>query len=371
MYASDVLGIIYSNVYDDHLTELTSIRTMGSVPFAGRYRLIDFVLSGMVNSGITKIGISTKSNYQSLMDHLGSGQAWDLSRKRDGMTILPPFNLSGSGVYESRLEALHGMLGYIATSGKDYVVLSDCNAICNINYADLLNTHQESGADITIAYKRGVAPKLKNIMTFDLEGNDIKKVTVDQHGDESCNYALNIIVMSRVLLERLINAAAGSGAIRNSFEQEAIAKNVDKLSIKGYKVDTYAKTIDSLQSYYDISMQLLSGEYRDLFSKENPVYTKVRDDMPAIYGICSKASNSLVADGCIIKGTVENCVLARGVYVAEGATVRNSIIMQDSYISAGASINCAILDKDVVIKPNRELSGAESYPIYIGKNITV
>ncbi len=371
MYASNVLGIIYSNVYDDHLNELTTVRTMGSVPFAGRYRLIDFVLSGMVNSGITKVGISTKANYQSLMDHLGSGQAWDLSRKRDGMTILPPFNLSYSGVYESRLEALQGMMGYISKSGKDYVVLADCNAVCNINYADLLDFHQESGADITVAYKRGIAPKLKNIMTFDIDGNDIRKVTVDQHGAEACDYALNIIVMSRVLLQRIISAAAGSSSIRESFEKEAIAKNVDKLKIKGYKVDTYAKTIDSLQSYYDISMQLLSGEFKDLFTRENPVYTKVRDDMPAIYGVCSKASNSLVADGCIIKGAVENSVLSRGVQIAEGAVVKNSIIMQDCFIGAGAVINCAILDKNVVIKPNRELSGAETYPLYIGKDTTV
>ena len=86
MRASNVLGIIYSNVYDEYLSELTGVRTMGSVPFAGRYRLIDFALSGMVNCGITKVGVSTKSNYQSLMDHLGSGKAWDLSRKRDGLT---------------------------------------------------------------------------------------------------------------------------------------------------------------------------------------------------------------------------------------------------------------------------------------------
>ena len=118
-------------------------------------------------------------------------------------------------------------------------------------------------------------------------------------------------------------------------------------------------------------MGLLKGEYKELFSNEHPVYTKVRDDMPAIYGVCADAKNSLVADGCIIKGTVENCILFRGVQIAEGAVVKNSIIMQDSFISSGAKINCAILDKNVVIKPGRELSGAESYPIYIGKNITV
>ncbi|MBR2892624.1 MAG: glucose-1-phosphate adenylyltransferase subunit GlgD [Clostridia bacterium] len=370
MAAPNVLGIIYSNVYDDCLSELTSVRTMGSVPFAGRYRLIDFVLSSMVNSGIAKVGISTKANYQSLMDHIGSGKSWDLSRKRDGLTILPPFNLTGSGgVYKNRLEALGGMLSYISDSGKDYVLLSDCNVVCNLDYESIVDEHIKSGADITVAYKRGVVPKLENIMTFALDGDRITNVTVGQAGENAADYSLNIIVMSRILLERLVSSAQGQGY--ESFERDIIAKNVESLYIRGHKIDTYAKTIESLQSYYDISMGLLSGEYKELFAKEYPVFTKVRDDMPAIYGVCADAKNSLVADGCIIKGTVENCILFRGVQIAEGAVVKNSIIMQDSFISSGAKINCAILDKNVVIKPGRELSGAESYPIYIGKNITV
>ena len=370
MATPNVLGIIYSNVYDDCLSELTSVRTMGSVPFAGRYRLIDFVLSNMVNGGIAKVGISTKANYQSLMDHIGSGKAWDLSRKRDGMTILPPFNLTGSGgVYKSRLEALSGMLHYISESGKDYVLLSDCNVVCNLDYDKIIDEHIKGGADITIAYKRGVAPKLADMMSFELDGDKIIKVIVGETGDTAVNYSLNIMVLSRVLLERLIHDAMGQGD--ESFERDVISKNVDALNIKGYKVEGYARTIDSLQSYYDISMGLLTGEYKGLFAKDLPVYTKVRDDMPAIYGVCSKASNSLIADGCIIKGTVENSILFRGVYVAEGAVVKNSIIMQDSYISQNSKVNCAILDKQVVVKPGRELSGADSYPIYIGKNITV
>lgn len=370
MATPNVLGIIYSNAYDSLLGELTSVRTMGSVPFAGRYRLIDFVLSNMVNSGIAKVGISTKANYQSLMDHLGSGKPWDLSRKRDGMTILPPFNLTGSGgVYKSRLEALSGMLQYISGSGKDYVLLSDCNVVCNLDYEKIIDEHIKSGADITIAYKRGVAPKLSDIMSFELDGDKITKVIIGEAGDTAVNYSLNIVVMSRVLLERLVHGAMGQGD--ESFERDVIGKNVASLNIKGYKVDSYARTIDSLQSYYDISMGLLTGEYKDLFVKDLPVYTKVRDDMPAIYGVCAGAKNSLVADGCIIKGKVENSILFRGAYVAEGAVVKNSIIMQDSYISQNAKVNCAILDKQVVIKPGRELSGADSYPIYIGKNITV
>ncbi len=368
MAAPNVLGLIYSNVYDDCLSELTSVRTMGSVPFAGRYRLIDFVLSSMVNSGIGKVGISTKANYQSLMDHIGSGKAWDLSRKRDGLTLLPPFNLTGTGVYKNRLEALGGILSYISDSGKDYVLISDCNVVCSLDYDKIIDEHIKSGADITIAYKNGSVPKLENMMTFALEGDRITNVTVGQNGGEG-NYSLNIIVMSRILLERLVSSAQGQGY--NSFERDVIAKNVASLYIRGYKIEGYAKTIESLQSYYDISMGLLKGEYKALFSGDHPVFTKVRDDMPAIYGVCADAKNSLVADGCIIKGTVENCILFRGVQIAEGAVVKNSIIMQDSFISSGAKINCAILDKNVVIKPGKELSGAENYPIYIGKNITV
>lgn len=367
MAASNVLGIIYSNAYDSLLSELTNVRTMGSVPFAGRYRLIDFVLSSMVNSGIGKVGVSTKANYQSLMDHLGSGKPWDLSRKRDGITFLPPF---AGEIYENRLGALEGMLPYISKSTNEYVLMADCNVVCNLDYNEIIEAHKASGADITVAYKRGVAPKLSHVMTLDMdESGKITSVKVGETCDCACDYALNIIVMSRVLLERLLRGAQIMGS--KNFERDILAANVNALNIRGYKIDSYAKVIDSLQSYYDISMELLSGEYRDLFNPENPVYTKVRDDMPAIYGICSDAKNSLIADGCIIKGTVENSILFRGVQVAEGAVIKNSIIMQDSFISAGAKVNCAILDKNVVIKPNREISGAETYPVYIGKGITV
>ncbi|MGN0447725.1 MAG: glucose-1-phosphate adenylyltransferase subunit GlgD [Acutalibacteraceae bacterium] len=363
----NALGIIYSNAYDDILSELTSVRTMGSVPFAGRYRLIDFVLSSMVNSGIGKVGVSTKANYQSLMDHLGSGKPWDLSRKRDGITFLPPF--SGEK-YENRLKALEAMLPYISKSTNEYVLMADCNVVCNLDYNEIIEDHVKSGADITIAYKRGIAPKLNYVMSFDVdESGKINAVKIGEKSDKACDYSLNIIVMSRVLLERLLRSSLVMGM--KNFEIDIIAANVGSLNIRGHKINSYAKVIDSLQSYYDISMELLSGEYAELFNKDQPVYTKVRDDMPAIYGICAKTKNSLVADGCIIKGTVENSILFRGVHVEEGAVIKNSIIMQDSFIGANAKVNCAVLDKGVIVKPGRELSGAQTYPIYIGKGINV
>ena len=367
--ASNVLGIIYSNVYDECVNELTSLRTMGSIPFAGRYRLIDFVLSGMVNAGITKIGVSTKANYQSLLDHLGSGKPWDLSRKVDGLTILPPFNImaGGSGVYGNRIEAIAGMKDYLAHTNKEYVIFSDCNVIANIDYDSFIDGHIASGADISIAYKNGDKPKIQDLMNFGLDGEKIRSVRVGEFGE--CAYSLNIIIIKKTLLEQLIDRALSFGA--QSFELDVIGANVDNLFIRGVEIDSYAKVIDSIQAYYDISMGLIAGDYKKLFTSENPVYTKVRDDMPTIYGLSSKASNSLIADGCIIKGTVENSILFRGVNIADGAVVKNSIIMQDTYVSEGAKVNCAILDKGVFVKPGVELSGSASWPLYIGKSKTV
>ena len=142
-----LMGIVFSNIYDELLGEITRNRTLASVPFGGRYRLIDFVLSNMVHSGISNVGVITKSNYQSLMDHIGKGKEWDLDRKRDGLFILPPFAAGQSNVYKGKLEVLHGAITYLNRSVETYVVLSDSNAICSIDYTDVLKKHIDSAAD--------------------------------------------------------------------------------------------------------------------------------------------------------------------------------------------------------------------------------
>jgi len=368
MTNKNVLGLVFSSAYDKNLPEMTSIRTMGSIPFAGRYRLIDFVLSNMVNCGITKVGVITKSNYKSLMDHLGSGKAWDLSRKNGGMTILPPYNL-GNGVYGSRVEALSNVMNYIKDSRKDYVVLSDCNTVCNADLDKLIDYHIENGADITLAYANGKIPALDDVMVLKTEADGrVSEITVSPRLDEG-KYAVNIIVISRVLLERLINDCQSMNLTH--FEKDVIQANAGVLKIYGFEVEGYVKTIDSLQSYYDVSMALVDGEFKNLFHKDRPVFTKVRDNMPSTYGINSDVKNCLIADGCIIKGKVENCIMFRGVRIEEGAVVKNSILMQGAYIGAGAKVNCVILDKNVAIKPIVELSGNKNYPVYVGKNIIV
>lgn len=371
MRANNVLGILFTDAYNDCISDLTALRTMGSVPFGGRYRFIDFPLSNMVNCGISKVGVITKSNYRSLMDHLGTGKPWDLSRKNEGLFMLPPFN-QGNGSYSGRIEALKNIMDFIHMSKEEYVILCDTNIVCNMDFGKLLEYHTEKNADITLCYKNGRYPMLRNIMHLDvLENGRIAKVSVPPVAEEGeGNYGVNFIVMSKSLLERIINQAIAESY--TTFEKDVIMKNVDKLKILGYKIDTYCSVIDSVQSYFDTNMDLLDPANRDVvFDSTNPVYTKIHDDMPAIYGIGSNAKNSFVADGCKIEGEVENSILFRGVQVAKGAIVKNSIIMQSCYIGEDACLNCVIMDKHGVIRPRKSISGDTTYPIYIGKNITI
>lgn len=371
MRANNVLGILFSNAYDSALSEITSLRAMGSVPFCSRYRLIDFPLSSMVNSGISKVGIITKSNYQSLMDHLGTGKPWDLSRKREGMFILPPFHEAQTGIYKGKLSSLEGISKFLQLSKEEYVILSDCNVVHNISMKKLMRFHDEKGADISIVYKNGKIPKLSNMMCFDInEDSRITEITVHDEAEGEGKYSGNIILMRKVLLEKLISEAKSLNL--RSLERDVFLKNVNKLKIYGLEAEGFFETIDSLQSYFDVSRMLLDPKnMKALFNKNYPIFTKTRDDMPAIYGLESNVKNSLVADGCVIEGTVENSIIFRGARIAKGAVVKNCIVMQDSYISEGAKIENVIADKLVVLRPNKKLAGAETYPVYIGKDIVI
>ena len=158
MIYNNVVGLIFSNMHDSELGQLTKQRTMGSVPFGSRYRAIDFPLSNMVNSGISKVGVVTKSNFQSLMDHLGSGKSWDLSRKHEGLFILPPFGYNNS-VYQSRVEALSGIHNFLSHCREEHVVMSDCHIIYTMDYKPALEAHIAKNADITVVYKNAVMPE--------------------------------------------------------------------------------------------------------------------------------------------------------------------------------------------------------------------
>ena len=370
MAINNVLGIIFSNANDEAVPELTSLRTMGSVPFAGRYRLIDFPLSNMVNAGITKVGVITNSNYRSLMDHIGNGNSWDLARKRDGLTILPPFNAPSAGIFSGKAEALFGSIGYISDSGKDYVLIVDCNIVCNIDYEDILKYAQSKNADMVVACACGMPSRLPDSVEYSVdESGRITEARYAGFSDKEVIYSLKTMLVKRTLLERLLHEA---NAKRLSALEDLVINNTGNISMYCYKQEGYVKTIESIGSYYEISLDLLNADVRkSLFNPERPIYTKTGDRTPAIYGINARAKNSLVADGCKIEGEVENCILFRGVKIGKGAKVSNSIIMQDTVIGDNAKIDCVIADKDVTVKQGKTLCGASNYPVYIGKGIVI
>ena len=373
MNENKVTGIIFSNTHDDIITQLTENRTLGSVPFGGRYRLIDFPLSNMVNSGIYEVGVITKYNYQSLIDHLGPGREWDLSRKVGGLHILPPFGNANYGLYRGKMDALSGALGYLTHSNAKHVVMSDCNIVANIDLRPMVEQHISTGADITVMYKpEYITEEDSQHSTLLTVNNDkrIRDVVINSSLSGRHNVNLNVIVMEKNSLIRLINEASSKGMY--SFERNILQEKKDEMKIYGYQYDGFVRKINSMKGYFQANMDLLSYEARNiLFPAERAVYTKIRDEVPVKYGIDAIVRNSLIADGCVIDGEVDNCILFRGVHVKEGAMVKNSIIMQGAVIGQKCEVNYTIADKNVTFSDYRSVTGTPSYPVFIAKNAVV
>lgn len=374
-------GLIFSNIHDSAISELTRKRTIASVPFGGKYRLIDFALSNMVNSGITKIGVITHYNYQSLLDHVGNGKDWDLARRSGGIKILPPFitaydSEAASRVYATRLEALLGVMNFIGRCSEDYIVTSDCDIICNIDIEDVIRYHEKTGSDITLVAKKISASEHplnehSEILTADENGNLVDVVDYTSRQSDDVNVSLNIMVFKRSFLQDTLIDASARGY--TAFYHDIIARNIGRVKISVYQYEEYYSLIGSLVSYFECNMKLLDADARNgLYGiKDRPVLTKVRNSPPTKYTSDAKVSNSLIADGCIIEGKVENSILFRGVKVGKGTIVRNSILMQDTYVGEEAALNCVISDKNVIIKDGRVLSGHETMPFFIGKGIMI
>lgn len=369
----NVLGLVFANMHDTTLGDMTKNRTMGSVMFGGRYRLIDFPLSNMVNSGISEVGVITKSNYQSLLDHLGSAREWDLARKKGGLYILPPFGNVESTLYRGRIEALYGAMSFIKHSRAKYVILSDCDVVTNIDYKPIVAAHIESGADITAVAHTGVysSDDIKTSTVFNVDADkNVTSVLINPDISGTCTTSLNVFVMSMDFLIETVNDAMARGNV--SFERNILQEKCRELKIKIYEYDNYFSKLNSPESYFKSNMALLEPENaRKLFVPKRSIYTKVSDNAPVKYDLDSKVSNSLIADGCIIEGEVENSVLFRGVKVGKRAKVKNCILMQGTVVGDNAELNYLITDKNVSICENHILTSSPQYPMYVGKGASV
>ena len=370
---NDLHGIIFAYQSHRNLGELTRHRNTCSLPYGGRYRLIDFMLSNMVNAGVSDIGLIVHENYQSLLDHVGSGKDWDLSRKYGGLRILPPFSSveRTQGEYRGNMDALVGVSSYLRNIRQEYVVLAWGHLAVNLPLADALRQHIATHSDITVVGtpNHGGIPSESQYLQTDAAGR-VTDISVNPTTAPDGLESLEICILSKKLLLELVEDCAAHDVY--SFSRGALLPRLDKLNVRAYRYDGYVGRFHSSRDYFRCSMDLLSDPARsDLFRASAPVRTKDRSDPSTYYGPDSVAKNALVADGCFIEGEVENSIISRGVTVEKGAKVVNSVLMQGTVVKAGASLSHVIADKNVRINEDRMLMGHATYPLAISKGSIV
>ncbi len=372
---ANALGILFPNSYDSLVPDLVSERLMASIPFASRYRLVDFILSSMANCGIDNISLIVRRNYHSLMDHLGSGREWDLTRKNGGLNLVPPFAEKTVSIYNGRVEALASILDFLKEQKEKYVVMADTNLAVNFDFNALIQAHMDSQADVTVAYReeplpgdltghRDIGKSL--YYTLAIDNGRVTKMYMNSKEPGVQNFSMNIYIIDRELLIDQINTAYVRGQV--FFERDILAPQIGRLNVQAFRYDGYVARISSMKSYFDENMKMLDdANVNALFSAGNPIYTKIRDDNPARYINGSKAANIMAADGCIIEGEVENSILFRSVKIGMGARVKNCVLMQDTVIEAGASVEYAVTDKNVTITKGKDIKGTDTFPVYVAK----
>lgn len=372
---SNAFGLIYTGETNPMLRDLALSRSVAAVPFGGRYRCIDFILSDLVNSGVTSVGLITQKNYHSLMDHLGAGKEWDLHRKREGLFMLPPFmTKENTGLYRGSVDAIRSCLGYVRRNPQQYVIFSGSHTIFNMTFNDMIERHIETRANITMLYNEGeiAASEEQNLdlrLLMD-ENERITEMELNPFSPRSAYRSCDVMIMDKLLLEYLVEEAYSHGDY--DLTRDILLKKCNTLKIMGYRYDGYVARLDSVNDFFQHNLALLQPEVRnDLFNPAHPIYTKVKDEVSAKYGENAVVRNAMLADGCQIEGTVENSIVFRGVTVKKGAVVKNSILMQGVSIGENCVMDHVILDKGVVVREGRTLTGYDGFPIILKKGTTI
>lgn len=374
----NTLGIIIGFDSNNDLRELSEHRPVASVPFGGRYRVIDFMMSNLVNSGCYQVAVLMRDKYQSLLDHLGSGKDWDLSRKRGGMFLLPPnaFAPKSSPLvtenYRTSLEALGSISDMLNKNKSEHVLICSADIVANIPLDEVMKEHKKSEADVTI-----VCTKNPEGGAFDmfLDLSPRHEVEDIRNGDNmggKCKYkSMGIYIMKRKYLQSLLSDCVTHNL--RSFERDAmqhVFKRGDK--VHGYVFDKYSAKIENVKGYFSASMDMLDKDIRDqVFLENRPILTKIYDEAPTYYGEDAEVSDSLIADGSRIEGTVKNSIIFRGCTIAKDAVVKDSIVLPNSSIGEGVELSYVVTDKGVTVRENRKMVGGATYPVAIAKNATV
>ena len=366
-------AIIFSNLNENTTSRLTADRTVAAIPFACRYRLIDFCLSNAVNADISNINVLVNYNYRSLVEHIGSGKDWDLARRERSINIISPYqmaNSQGSAVFSSRLEALRKMYEYIKDFREEYVVLMDSDNILNIDLKRVIKSHEITGAEVTVVTQRATVDfksKTPRIMLSSVNNrvNDI--IIGSSYNPAATEISLNIFVMKTSYLRKIVEEAEGYSL--NSLTNYVLS-TYKRANYRTYLYEEYVAKISSFVDYYSTSMELIKNEKARnslLFKKEFPIFTRVHNSAPTVHKGNAVIKNSLIADECVIEGTVINSIIFRGVHIGRGSVIRDSILFHGTYVEENAEMRCIVTDKDVHVNSSVKLFGNENMPFYVRK----
>ena len=362
----NVMGIIFAN--DAALGELTSKRTMASLPFAGRYRHVDFHLSNMAHAGIRHIGVISRHSYQSLMNHVGSGEEWGMELEEGGLEFLTPFAMSTSASYRGKLENLYYAMDFLEYGPDDeLLVTADSAVLANMDLNKVLASHVASGKELTVVTKAGICNGTKQIdLALKLEDGKVADMAVDYVADKDYVASMDVFVMSKAWLMSKVKEYVAHNMYHMDRDLVMGVWQKDADAVNVYEFEGYAMFNESVEEYFYNSLSLINKDIRHgMFGACHPIYTKVRDRVPTYYGEGCEVEDCIIADGCMIDGEVEESVLFRQVTICEGAEVENCIIMNDSVVGEGAKLKFVILDKDVTVRPGAKLYGTAKNPIIV------
>lgn len=355
-----MIGIISCNYGLEYPEGMGERCPLAAFPFAGRYHMIDFALSSMVNTGIRTVGIILPSNIKPILDHLGAGKEWKLGRKSGGMVILQG---ADSGIYPRNnglvLRDLQKNKDYLENNSAEYVVMSNCSNVVNMDFHEALYHHEKDAADVTLIVKELVAAPEDEygiIAETDPSGWVLEFEQAQGKAGKQVKRFANMMILKRKLLLDIIR---GHRNIEYVDFMGIIQTLVATLKIKTFSIPGYYGRIDSKQTYFQRSMEMLQPEIqRELFWGERQILTRVRDRPPTKYGPDCSVRDALISSGCIIHGTVSQSILFRGAIIEEGANVSNCIIMKNCKISRGAVLENAIVTKNALIHPGVVIKGS-------------
>ena len=367
----NVMGLVDLQQDSSYLGDLTKKRTIASLPFAGRYRIVDFALSSMVNSGIRNVGVLLPEKSRSILDHIRSGKDWDLARHHKGLCYLPPAP-ADNGRKEGDLKNYYANLDFIESNSEEYVLLARADCIYNMDFNPIMRFHENTRADVTIVVSPAAHDDMaRGIVVKMAENGLVEDITVKPDIKKGEMRALGVYIARKDCFCSGVRRAYEHGG--TDFRVDLVLEAFKNRTIFAYEHRGFSRRICSMLAYYETNMAMLQPDiWKEMFMREgHPIFTKVKDMAPVQYKEGSNVTNTLVANGCEIYGTVENSVLFRGVKIAPGAVVRDSIIMQNGFIQDNARTNCVVCDKNVVVSAGKVLEGAKTYPVFVGNNVRI